>query len=500
VKRKIAAILAADVAGYSRLIAEDEEETLRRLRDYQGVFASYIERAGGRVFKTAGDSVLAEFPSAVDALRCAIEVQESLRSRNLAYPMSRQMAYRIGLNIGDVVEQDGDLLGDGVNIAARLESLAQPGGICISKGMHDAVSNKLSAKFVDMGSHQVKNIPVPVHVFSVSSDAPGQTPPAALSAGPSLVAARHAIKGWKSPPFAAVAAGVAVASALAAYALPRLLEPAAKLEAPAQTGVKSTTDPQPPRAPEAGKLPDREAAIAPPTPPSSPPAVNAEPAAPSSLSTTADPQPGTAVTPTPNSGSAGKIEKEDATAIERLRTTRWKACNSDDTAAALTSCKAIITEAAAQGEDLALAQRRLGYAQRKNGENDAAIGSFSDSIKTFATADAFNNRGVTYFLKGQFKEAIADYDEAIRLDANFGDALNNRAWTNYKAGHTKDALADVDKAISASGDKAFVWDTRGHIYEALGNLKSATADFEKALSLDPDLQSSKAGLKRVAGR
>lgn len=496
-KRKIAAILAADIAGYSRLIAEDEEETLRRLHDYQGAFVGYIERAGGRVFKTAGDSVLAEFPSAVDALRCAIEVQESLRSRNLAYPMSRQMAYRIGLTIGDVVDQDGDLLGDGVNIAARLESLAQPGGICISKGTHDAVSNKLSAKFVDMGSHQVKNMPLPVHVFSVSSDAPGQIQSAPTSTSPSKSALQHSLTGWRSPPFAAVAAGVALVSALAVYVLPRMLEPVTKHEAPAGTKAKTGTDPQPPLAPEAAKLPDKEAAIAPST---TLPSVNTEPAAPSSLGTTAEPTPGTAVPPAPSAGGAAKIEKEDATAIERLRTTRWKACNSDDTSSALTSCKAIIAEAASQGEDLALAQRRLGYAQRKNGENDASIGSFSDSIKTFATADAFNNRGVTYFLKGQFKEAIADYDEAIRLDANFGDALNNRAWTYYKSGRTKDAVADADKAVSVSGDKAFVWDTRAHIYEALGNLKSATADFEKALSLDPNLQSSKTGLKRVAGR
>jgi class 3 adenylate cyclase/Flp pilus assembly protein TadD len=501
VKRKIAAILAADIAGYSRLIAEDEEETLRRLHDYQGVFTSYIERAGGRVFKTAGDSVLAEFPSAVDALRCAIEVQESLRSRNLAYPMSRQMAYRIGLTIGDVVDQDGDLLGDGVNIAARLESLAQPGGICISKGMHDAVSNKLSAKFVDMGSHQVKNMPMPVHVFSVSSDAPGQTQSAPESANPSMRALQHSLKGWKRLPLAAVAAGVALASAAAVYVLPRLLEPAPKPEVPAHIEAKSSKDPQPAPASEATKLPDKEAAIAPSTPPpASLPSVTAETSAPPSLGTAAEPQPATAAPTPPRSGTSAKIEREDATALERLRTTRWKSCNSDDTSLAITACKAIIAEAAVQGEDLALAQRKLGYAQRKNGETDAAIGSFSDSIKTFATADAFNNRGVTYFLKGQFKEAIADYDEAIRLDANFGDALNNRAWTYYKSGRTKDALADADKAVSVNGDKAFVWDTRGHIYEALGNLKSATTDFEKALSLDPELQSSKAGLKRAAGR
>ena len=125
-KRKIAAILAADVFGYSKLVAEDEEETLRRLASYRAVFEDFITRGSGRVFNTAGDAILAEFPSAVEAVRCAIDVQESLRTRNLAYPASRQMTFRIGISIGDVVERDGDLLGDGVNIAARLEGLANP--------------------------------------------------------------------------------------------------------------------------------------------------------------------------------------------------------------------------------------------------------------------------------------------------------------------------------------------------------------------------------------
>ena len=120
-KRKIAAIFAADIAGYSRLVAEDEEETLRRLASYRAVTDDFIAKAGGRIFNTAGDAVLAEFPSAVEAVRCAIDIQESLRTRNMAYPPSRQMSFRIGITIGDVVERDGDLLGDGVNIAARLE-------------------------------------------------------------------------------------------------------------------------------------------------------------------------------------------------------------------------------------------------------------------------------------------------------------------------------------------------------------------------------------------
>ena len=167
-KRKIAAILAADIAGYSKLVAEDEEETLRRLESYRAVFADFVTRFSGRIFNTAGDAILAEFPSAVDAVRCAIDVQESLRTRNLAYPASRQMSFRIGITIGDVVERDGDLLGDGVNIASRLSGLAQPGGLCVARTVYEQVANKLSVDFVDIGEQEVKNIPTPIHVYALA--------------------------------------------------------------------------------------------------------------------------------------------------------------------------------------------------------------------------------------------------------------------------------------------------------------------------------------------
>src|SRR3984957_11701119 len=163
--RKIAAIFAADVAGYSKLVAEDEEETLRRLASYRSVMDDFTAPAGGRIFNTAGDAVLAEFPSAVEAVRCAIDIQESLRTRNMAYPASRQMSFRIGITIGDVVERNGDLLGDGVNIAARLEGIAPVGGICISRTVYEQVANKLSVQFADIGEQQVKNIPTPVHAY-----------------------------------------------------------------------------------------------------------------------------------------------------------------------------------------------------------------------------------------------------------------------------------------------------------------------------------------------
>ena len=168
-RRKIAAILVAHIADYGRLVADDEEETLRRMASYRSTTDDLIAIAGGRIFNAAGDAFLAEFASAVEAVRCAIDIQESLRTRNLAYPASRQMSYRIGIGIGDVVEHEGDLLGDGVNIAARLEGLAEVGGICISRAVHEQVTGKLSARFIDIGARKVKNIPAPVHAYVVAT-------------------------------------------------------------------------------------------------------------------------------------------------------------------------------------------------------------------------------------------------------------------------------------------------------------------------------------------
>jgi diguanylate cyclase (GGDEF)-like protein len=168
VKRKIAAIMAADVAFFSQLVADDEEETLRLLSDYRDVFDDFVRRYEGRVFNTAGDSVMSEFSSAVEAVRAAIDIQEALRTRNLGYPSNRRLQFRIGITIADVVERNGELLGDGVNLASRLESLAEPGGICISRAVYEAVTNKVPVTFRDIGQKTVKNIPTPVHAFVVA--------------------------------------------------------------------------------------------------------------------------------------------------------------------------------------------------------------------------------------------------------------------------------------------------------------------------------------------
>ncbi len=178
-RRKIAVIMAADVSGYSRLVAEDEDGTLKRLMEYREIFADFVSRGRGRIFNTAGDAVLAEFDSAVEAVRSAMDIQETLAARNALLPETRRMIFRIGISLGDVVERDGDLLGDGVNIAARLQGIALPGGICVSRAVQEQVVNKVSILFRDIGAQSVKNIPQPVHAFMIAdAQSPAAEPPA----------------------------------------------------------------------------------------------------------------------------------------------------------------------------------------------------------------------------------------------------------------------------------------------------------------------------------
>ncbi len=168
-ERRVATILSADVAEYSRLMAEDEEQTLRTFRAHKQVFESLVALHRGRIFNTAGDAILAEFSSVVEAVRCATEIQAALRTRNDQLPAARQVRFRIGVNLGDVLVQHTDLLGDGVNVAARLQAVAEPGGICISGSVYDQIRNKLSLSFTSLGEQFFKNIPQPVRTFSISA-------------------------------------------------------------------------------------------------------------------------------------------------------------------------------------------------------------------------------------------------------------------------------------------------------------------------------------------
>jgi class 3 adenylate cyclase len=186
-ERKLVAILAADVEGYSRMMEIDEEGTLATLSAHRTITDELIAQHGGRIFNTAGDSVLAEFASVFSAVDCAIDIQRELAKANQPIEESKRLRFRIGINVGDVMVKDGDIFGDGVNIAARLEGLAKPGGICISRGVRDHIRHKLPHKFEDLGEQAVKNIAQPVRCFRLlPRRGKPEPPPAPIALHPDL--------------------------------------------------------------------------------------------------------------------------------------------------------------------------------------------------------------------------------------------------------------------------------------------------------------------------
>jgi TolB-like protein/class 3 adenylate cyclase len=173
VGRRLSAIVAADVVGYSRLMGLDEVGTARILREHRAVSDALVSKHGGRIVKTTGDGILLEFPSVVDAVECAVAVQAAMAERNDGIPEDRRMLFRIGINLGDILIEGDDILGDGVNIAARLEGIAKAGGICISSSAYEQVRGKVAVEFSDLGEQTLKNIARPVRAYAVVQDGPG---------------------------------------------------------------------------------------------------------------------------------------------------------------------------------------------------------------------------------------------------------------------------------------------------------------------------------------
>jgi len=222
-ERRLAAIFVADVVGYSLLMSEREEATLANLHACLDIFNGSISNHGGRVFGAAGDSVVAEFPSSVEAVRTAVEIQQALVHRNAGVPVEDCMQFRIGISVGDVMVDGDNLMGDGVNIAARLESLAEPGGINITGHVYHQVSNRVPAGFEDAGRQALKNIPTPVQVYRVVAD-PSVVPTPPKHAAPA---------GGLATPRRMLAAGIAALVAIAAIWVVSQRQPAAPPEAPA---------------------------------------------------------------------------------------------------------------------------------------------------------------------------------------------------------------------------------------------------------------------------
>jgi adenylate cyclase len=201
VQRKLAAILSADVVGYSRLMAQDEMATIRTLSDYREIMGMLIRQHRGRVVDSPGDNLLAEFPSALDAVQAAAEIQRVLKARNAATPADQRMEFRIGIHLGDVMQEGERIYGDGVNIAARLEGLAEAGGICISGTVHDQTEGKLELRFEDIGDQTVKNIARPVRVHRIRLEPEAKAAEAAAAVMP---AAAPSVPGFSGRPAIAV--------------------------------------------------------------------------------------------------------------------------------------------------------------------------------------------------------------------------------------------------------------------------------------------------------
>jgi TolB-like protein/class 3 adenylate cyclase len=194
VDRRLAAILAADVAGYSRLMGLDEVGTAQVLREHRVAVDALVAKHGGRIVKTTGDGVLIEFHSVVDAVECALTIQAVMAERNEGVPPDRRMLFRVGVNLGDVLVEGDDILGDGVNVAARLEGIAEPGGICISSSAYDQVRGKVAATFTDLGERSLKNIDRPVRAYTVVQDGTGRRAETArAAASPASVPPRLSI-------------------------------------------------------------------------------------------------------------------------------------------------------------------------------------------------------------------------------------------------------------------------------------------------------------------
>jgi len=222
VKRKLTAIFSADVKGYSRLMGEDEAATVHTLTAYRQIMASLIEQYRGRVVDSPGDNLLAEFSSVVDAVQCAVEIQQVLKAKNAELPENRRMEFRIGINLGDVIEEEERIYGDGVNIAARVEGLAEAGGICISGSAHEQIKNKLALGYEYLGEHTVKNIAEPVRVYRTQIEPEGKR-----------AEKRAGLRWWQWAALAAVAIVVLGAGAVAIWIFhlrpaPRLIDVASK--------------------------------------------------------------------------------------------------------------------------------------------------------------------------------------------------------------------------------------------------------------------------------
>ena len=470
--RKITAILAADIAGYSRLVREDGEDTLQRLDSCRAVFRDYITRFGGRIVDMAGDSVLAEFRTAIDAVRCAVDAQESLRTQNSACPPGRQMNFRIGITIGDVLERDGFLLGEGVNIASRLQTIAPAGGICISRSVYEAVAHKISLKFADVGQHQLKNIPDRVHAYTAALDQ-AETRRKRLSNIGSIKWPVWSVLGFL------IIAGLGTATYVLWSAQHK--NPSAANQQ-AATGLDKCT----------AADTDKEEAIA----------------ACTRLLERGGSDPTSTASYLANRGGTflnrGDIELALKDLDESLRLNPNAALanynrgaayfSKHDFEPAVTDLKrALELDPKHANWEYYLGRSLLGLAR-----HDEAVTHLTKAIGLDSrNEDFYRVRGDALLNSGNHASALSDYNEALRLKPNSAEILAARANALLKGNKPTEAMRDIEQALSIDPGSAVAFTTRGEINEALSRHDQAIADFKRALAIDGTNEVAKKALARL---
>ena len=500
IRRKLSAILSADVKGYSRLMGEDEEGTLRTLNTYKEVLGSFIQQYRGRIVGTAGDSVLAEFASVVDAVQCAVEIQQVLRAKNAMVPENRRMEFRIGINLGDVIEEGDSIYGDGVNIAARLEGLAEAGGICISESAYQQIENKLPLRYQYLGEHQVKNISKPVRAYraQIESEAatekkakPGQWQMAAMGLVIGVIAVVVAIAIWN-------------------FYTPSAPQPEVTLKAKI---VTPPPEKAPPSAPPSAKVAPKEKSV-PPSPKKVP--------KPAALPAPKIEVPDESVRSMNNirrdeeqrkaweemtkkteealkeieklkkemqKGEGEKVTQEKyAKAVNELNATEWfkkgftlRYVDENNQEAMKAFDKAIEID---PNYAKAYAQRAVIYADRR--QYLKALKESEQAIKLDPNlAWGFNSRGVAHTGLMNYQEAIQDFNKALELEPRYAWPYCNRSWAYFMLKNYDRAAEDASKAIELAPEFSMAYFRRGRAFASLNNFQDAIDDYGKAIKFDP---------------
>jgi class 3 adenylate cyclase/tetratricopeptide (TPR) repeat protein len=486
-ERRLTAILAADVAGYSRLMEKDEDRTVRDLKAHQAVLLPMIAEFGGRIIDIAGDGILAEFASVVKAVQCAVAMQKAMADRNAGIDPAHRMQFRIGVNIGDVIVDETRIYGDGINVAARLEGIAEPGGICVSEDAYRQTQGKVDAEFADIGEQSLKNIVRPVRTYKVVFD--GRSMALELQP-PSKPRRKTDIR-----PLLAVAAIVAILIGVKAT----------------YPSMQSATESAPPSSFALASVGTEERAWL-------------EANAANTVSVMRK-----YLERFPDGAHAAEVQKAIRAAEDKV----WSAAEREDSIAKL----AQYIELFPSGVHVAQARQRIADLERavretsaippaktgptttpqlaSPGENnqfgperavrEASAVPLAKTAPTTTPPQAksepppvepadspeeFNQLGRTYALNGDYAGADARFSLAIRGNARYAEAFNNRCFTRAVMGRAEEAIADCNQAIRLRADYADAFDSRGLAHLRLGQFERAIADFNSALRLHPSKASS----------